>query len=119
MALKKNAPKAKTNRQAQAVSPTLFHRIQGLLHTMRCIGQYEDELCTLLHAAQNQNALDDGLEDELRELLAKLPAEDYTHEIDSLREALPAGSKKPRKARAVKKKAAVKVVAKKKVAKRR
>jgi len=69
-------------------TPLLYHRVNGLLHTMRCIAQYEDELCTFLHAARDRKAGDVDHDVELRELLEKMPSHEYVDDLDALKEAL-------------------------------
>jgi len=71
-------------------APRLEHRLQTLLHTVRCIAQHEDELCTLFHAAQFEGAVGDDLAAELHALLDRMPAQEYVHDLEAVREAVPA-----------------------------
>lgn len=122
MATGKRAKKRNTRSSAPAETPLLFHRIQALLHTMRCIVQYEDELCTFLHASRSRDIADSTMEEELRSLLESMPAQEYSHDLESVRAALPAtlkGFSKARTARAGAKSASYKrSIAKKPVAKK-
>lgn len=56
-----------------------------LLHTMRCITQHEDELCTLLHDARRNRKVSAPLLRELQAVLDQLPAEEYTDDLQSIR----------------------------------
>ncbi|SEB58573.1 hypothetical protein [Terriglobus roseus] len=86
-AIRKNSkPKACTQPVA------LADRLDTLLHTVRCIAQHEDELCTLLHAARKSNRMTQALARELRSILANLPAEEYAWELRALEEELEAAA---------------------------
>ncbi len=75
--------------QASASEATLAHRIHALLHTVRVIGHFEDELCTLLHEAEHGGARSAGLQRELTALTARLPAEVYLADVAALQAVLP------------------------------
>jgi hypothetical protein len=86
----KAAKKTKTApRKSSSIQPAaLADRLDTLLHTVRCIAQREDELCTLLHAARKSNRITQPLARELRSILAELPAEEYAWELRALEEEL-------------------------------
>lgn len=71
----------------------------ALLHTMRCITQYEDALCELAHELKKSRALSEETSEELRDLLEKIPSHDFLMELESLKAALPVSvpSSKPEK----------------------
>ncbi len=73
-------------KQPAANGVSLAHRLDSLLHTMRCIAQHEDELCTLLHDARRSGKVSGKLLRELHTLLDELPAEEYTFDLDAVRE---------------------------------
>ncbi len=85
-----SAPKATApTPRSRTVKPTaaaeLALRLHALLHTVRSISHIEDELCTLLHAAEHASALTPALTGELRALLQKMPAQEYTDDLDAVR----------------------------------
>jgi hypothetical protein len=67
---------------------TLPHRIHALLHTVRTIAHFEDELCTLLHAAEHAKASSPELCKELRALLTRMPANEYLYDLEAVRGAI-------------------------------
>ena len=67
-------------------STQLAHRLDALLHTMRCIAQQEDELCTLLHDARRSGKVNGRLRRELQTILDELPADEYTFDLNAVRE---------------------------------
>ena len=67
---------------------------------MRCIAQHEDELCTFLHASRSHDSADAALDEELRSLLESMPSQEYFHDLESVRAALPATPKSLNKGRA-------------------
>jgi len=73
---------------AAAEVPEAAYRINALLHTMRCIAQHEDRLCGLLHEIQRTSVLTPEMTEELRTLLEELPADEYTHDLNQVQEAL-------------------------------
>ena len=84
----KTAPRNPAPKQPVA----LADRLDTLLHTVRCIAQHEDELCTLLHAARKSNRITQPLARELRSILADLPAEEYAWELRAVEEELDAAA---------------------------
>ena len=64
----------------------LTHRLDALLHTMRCIAQHEDELCTLLHDARRTGKLSKPLLRELQAVLQDLPGEEYSDDLQAVLE---------------------------------
>jgi hypothetical protein len=71
---------------------SLSSHLDALLHTMRCIAQHEDELCTLLHETRRRRKVSSSLLRDLRSILQELPAEEYTADLDQLREELEAAA---------------------------
>ena len=67
---------------------TLAHRLHALLHTVRHIAHVEDELCTLLHAAEHGETTAPELANDLRALLTRMPANDYIVDLEAVRSAL-------------------------------
>ncbi len=90
-AAKKNI-KSTPRKSASHQPAALADRLDTLLHTVRCIAQHEDELCTLLHAARKSNRTTATLARELRAILAELPAEEYAWELRALEEELDGGA---------------------------
>jgi hypothetical protein len=100
--VKKKAAKTATKSAAKATKTTkttprepalnqpvaLADRLDTLLHTVRCIAQHEDELCTLLHAARKSQRTTATLVRDLRSILDELPAEEYAWELRALEEEL-------------------------------
>lgn len=80
--------RATARRSASNQPVALADRLDTLLHTVRCIAQHEDELCTLLHAARKSNRMTTTLARELRSILANLPAEEYAWELRAVEEEL-------------------------------
>ena len=66
-------------------SEALAKRLEALLHSMRCIAQHEDELCTLLHDARRTGRVGVALLRELQTVLDALPAEEYTDDLYQVR----------------------------------
>jgi hypothetical protein len=69
-------------------TPTLAHDLEALLHTIRCIAQHEDELCTLLHEAKRTGRINATLRKDLQAILAKLPAQDYLEDLQTIEREL-------------------------------
>jgi hypothetical protein len=74
-----------TRRTASVKSPSAYHRLDALLHTIRCIAQYEDALCGLSHELKRTGDLSPEISDELREILEKIPSHDYVLDLDAVR----------------------------------
>lgn len=68
--------------------PTLYQRIDALLHTMRCIHQHEDSLCEFAHDLKSQGKLSATVSKELAALLETLPSHEYMDDLYAVREAL-------------------------------
>ena len=79
------APAQPARPTAQKAEP-LTHRLDALLHTMRCIAQHEDQLCTLLHDARKTGRVSAALRRDLSSILAELPAEEYTEDLHAVLE---------------------------------
>lgn len=75
MAKKRNPPES---------AAVLTDRLETLLHTVRCIAQHEDELCTLLHEARSAGKLSPQAASDLRAILEALPAEEYTWQLHAV-----------------------------------
>ena len=82
----KSAAQKKQPAKRTRESGALTHRLDALLHTMRCIAQHEDELCTLLHDARRTGRVNTRLLQELQTILEELPAEEYTNDLNAVRE---------------------------------
>lgn len=82
----KGTKQRNTPAQQPVESTELTHRLDALLHTMRCIAQHEDELCTLLHDARRTGKVNNRLVRELHTILDELPAEEYTFDLNAVRE---------------------------------
>ncbi len=82
-AAKKKLVSRATKRGIPATEP-LTHRLDALLHTMRCIAQHEDELCTLLHDARRSGKLSKALLRELQAVLDHLPGEEYSDDLQAV-----------------------------------
>jgi hypothetical protein len=78
------APK-KTN---TSETPGLVYKINTLLHTMRCIEQHEQELCTLMNEIRSKGTVSAEAEAELRSLIGKMPHRDYVDDLDAVSEAV-------------------------------
>lgn len=89
-------------------SSLVSHKISALLHTMHCIAQHEDELCSLLHATKRANLVDAGLSDELLALLEAMPSREYRDDLEELREALHLNTRTPKRRSTPKKRLPVK-----------
>lgn len=74
---------AKTQKPATTAT-ALADRLDTLLHTIRCIAQHEDELCTLLHEARSAGTLSLASAADLRQLLEALPAEEYAWQLHAV-----------------------------------
>ncbi len=91
--------KAAVKRSSRAMSRTqpvthmvssgeLEHSLNALLHTMRCIAQHEDELCTLLHDARKRTRPTRALLRELASILTELPDEDYVDDLHAVQQMM-------------------------------
>jgi hypothetical protein len=78
----------------------LSHRLHALLHSVRTIAHFEDELCTLLHATEHAKPSPADLKD-LRKLLSRIPASDYLDDLEAVRAVIDIPA--PRQPRAAKK----------------
>lgn len=87
------APAATGKQALAAAAPVdaqeLAHGLNTLLHTMQTVQQFEESLCSLMHALRRGRATG-PLMRELRAVLQQLPAQDYLHEVDALRDAMAA-----------------------------
>ena len=88
MTTKKIASTNLKKRPSSSRQPSPYHRLDDLLHTMRCIAQYEDALCELSHELRNAGALSSAATEELRDILEKIPSHDYLVDLDSVRAIL-------------------------------
>ncbi len=64
------------------------YRINTLLHTMRAIQRHEDALCTLMTEIKNSGAVNQELDQELRDTLEQMPAHEYADDIEAVRQSL-------------------------------
>ena len=81
---KKNAAKRVKNTAAKQ-QPKVYYKLHALLHTVRAIGQYEDQLCTLLHEIERTGAADPKLHRELLGLLEEMPTVAYQADLNAVR----------------------------------
>ena len=75
---------AKKKRNPPESAAALTDRLETLLHTVRCIAQHEDELCTLLHEARSSGKLSGESAADLRNILEGLPAEEYAWQLHAV-----------------------------------
>ncbi len=87
MAMKSVSPKTGA-REAVLKPPSPFGRLDALLHSVRCIAQYEDALCELSHEVKQSGRLSRQTRGVLDALLKKLPAQDYVHDLDAVTDLL-------------------------------
>ncbi len=76
------------NTPAPTETSPLVPPLRSLLHTVRCIAQHEDALCTVLHNLRNHPENSTELAVELQTLLDELPSRDYAYDLDALLRAL-------------------------------
>ncbi len=81
MTKKKEVPET-AGRQKDTL-PVAYYRMNALLHTIRCIAQHEDHLCTLMHEIKEAGHLGAEVSEELGVLLAELPAHDYLDDLSA------------------------------------
>ena len=79
----------RSNESALAV-----HRLDALLHTMKCVVQYEDALCELSHEVKRTGQLSPEACKELRSLLEKLPTYDYVFDVEAVQDLLRSPTKR-------------------------
>jgi hypothetical protein len=87
MATKKTMIKAKAVPTITKVAP-MHHQLDALLHTVRCIAQYEDALCELTHEAKRSGSLTPEASRELKTILDRIPSQEYLIEVEMLRKML-------------------------------
>ncbi len=85
---RKNTSAHRQKPPAPVKSASAYHRLDVLLHTIRCIAQYEDALCELSHDAKRTGGLTPEHGDELRQILDRIPYHDYVLDLDAVRTAL-------------------------------
>lgn len=83
---KKAAKRAKKSTERQ-LAP-VYYRLHALLQTVRAVGQYEDQLCTLEHHLKQAGSLDGPAEAELRSLLDELPSGVLLQDLHAMRAVL-------------------------------
>ncbi len=88
MSTKKQIPSAGKRPASSPEQPQLYHRLDTLLHTMRCITQHEDALCELSHEVKRSGILTPVAGKELRGILSKIPSHDYVHDLDAVAASL-------------------------------
>jgi len=71
MATKKTAPVQRNTRTAITNQTTAYDQLHALLHTVRCIAQYEDVLCEVTHETKRSVELSPMLSHELNEILTR------------------------------------------------
>ena len=70
----------------------LYPQLNALLHTVRCIAQHEDQLCTLLHESRKTRSISARSAREIRALLDKMPSREYLADFEALYDSLPSES---------------------------
>ena len=85
--MKKSVGK-KTVASVPGEQPPVFYRVNSLLHTVRHIARYEDQVCTLLHEIQTSGQLNPTTHEELTVLLGEIPSSEYLDELRALEQAL-------------------------------
>jgi hypothetical protein len=88
MTTKKTTSAHLQTRSTSVWRPSTYHYLDALLHTMRCIAQYEDVLCELSHEVKRTGDLSPGISNELHEILEKIPSHDYVLDLEAARAAL-------------------------------
>jgi hypothetical protein len=88
MTTKKQIPAPSPSKTTNSDRQSAYHRIDSLLHTMRCIAQYEDVLCELSQEIRRTGGLSPELTNEILSILEKLPSHDYLMDVDAVRDAL-------------------------------
>jgi hypothetical protein len=84
MTTKKTNSDDRQTQRAHVRPASAYHRLDALLHTIRCIAQYEDTLCELAHEAKRIGELSPEMTEELREILEKIPSHDYMLDLVAL-----------------------------------
>lgn len=88
MAAKKSSSSAPGKRPQAGKSSLAYQRLYALLHTVRCIAQYEDVLCELTHELKTSGELTPAATAELRRILEKIPSDDFVADVDGVRAVL-------------------------------
>jgi hypothetical protein len=88
MTTKRTAPADSKTAPAAIGQPLFYHHLDALLHTMRCIAQYEDALCELSHELKGTTSLPVKASRELRDILEKMPSHDYVVDLESVKAIL-------------------------------
>ena len=84
MTVKTRRPGSKTDTDKSL----LFYRVSALLHTVRCIAQREDQLCTLMNELKQRQTVPAGLSRELLALLGEMPSQAYADDFEGVLELL-------------------------------
>ena len=88
MATKKISPAKHKTHPLVPDQPAAYGRLHTLLHTVRCIAQYEDVLCEITHEMKQSSELSPRLSRELDEILDKMPSHVYVSDLNAVREIL-------------------------------
>ena len=88
MTKKKTTSAHRQIRPASVKPLSAYHRLDTLLHTMRCIAQYEDALCELSHEIKWAGEMSPGSSEELRAILEQIPSHDYVLDLNAVRATL-------------------------------
>lgn len=88
MATKKTSPAKRKTDSLVPDQPTAYARLHTLLHTVRCIAQYEDVLCEITHEMKQSSELSHRLSRELDEISDKIPSHAYVSDLNAVREIL-------------------------------
>lgn len=92
------APRNQSTSPISANTAELAHPMQAVLHTVRCIAQHEDQLCTLWHATKSRKSPGARFFTELTTLLEDMPSpEEYASDLYALQDFLPQPAPAPKK----------------------
>ena len=84
--MKKQAEKQNIGQTKQ--HPLIFYKVHALLHTLRTINGYEDQLCTLLEEIKRSGEVSETVHRELEQILEDIPSHEYVDDLKTLRNDL-------------------------------
>ncbi len=88
MTTKKTTLTKRKTHTASRPPATAFDHLHALVHTLRCIAQYEDVLCELSHEVRRTGRLSPETSQELSAILDKMPSDGYLLDLEAVRTAL-------------------------------
>ena len=80
--------KSRAGAKAHVAPASTAHKLHVLLLAVQRIASFEDELCSLVHEATRAREVTSELARELRDLLDRMPAHDYVHDLEAIQLAL-------------------------------